>query len=95
MSPGFRGLSLGETAAPSTSSTALPASAARAPFKPRKPDAMLAWAAKETRDAMTPSFKLWYDAYVDCLAGLRLRNSLTAGAAPAGRGEASPGGRWS
>ena len=56
---------------------------------------MLAWAAKEIRDAMTPSFKLWYDAYVDCLAGLRLRNSLAAGAAPAGRGEASHGDRWS
>ena len=25
---------------------------------------------------MTPGFKLWYDAYVDCLAGLRLRNAL-------------------
>ena len=46
----------------------------RAPFKPWRPDAMLAWAGKEARHAMTPGFKLWYDAYVDCLAGLRLRN---------------------
>ena len=37
---------------------------------------MLAWAGKEARDAMAPGFKLWYDAYVDCLAGLRLRNAL-------------------
>ena len=48
----------------------------RAPFKPWRPDAMIAWAGKETRDAMAPGFKLWYDAYVDCLAGLRLRNAL-------------------
>ena len=48
----------------------------RAPFKPWRPDAMLAWAGKEARHAMTPGFKLWYDAYVDCLAGLRLRNAL-------------------
>ena len=48
----------------------------RAPFKPWRPDAMLAWAGKEARDAMTPGFKLWYDAYVDCLAGLRLRSAL-------------------
>ena len=48
----------------------------RAPFKPWRPDAMLAWAGKEARHAMTPGFKLWYDAYVDCLAGLRLRSAL-------------------
>ena len=48
----------------------------RAPFKPWRPDAMLAWAGKEARHAMAPGFKLWYDAYVDCLAGLRLRNAL-------------------
>ena len=48
----------------------------RAPFKPWRPDAMLAWAGKEARHAMAPGFKLWYDAYVDCLAGLRLRSAL-------------------
>ena len=48
----------------------------QASFKPWRPDAMLAWAGKEARDAMAPGFKLWYDAYVDCLAGLRLRNAL-------------------
>ena len=48
----------------------------RAPFKPWRPDAMLAWAGGKARDAMTPGFKLWYGAYVDCLAAVRLRNAF-------------------
>ena len=48
----------------------------RAPFKPWRPDAMLAWAGREARQAMTPGFKLWYGAYVDCLAKARLRSSF-------------------
>ena len=48
----------------------------RAPFKPWRPDAMLAWAGREARQAMTPGFKLWYGAYVDCLAKACLRSSF-------------------
>ena len=48
----------------------------RVPFKPWRPDAMLAWAGGKARDAMTPGFKLWYGAYVDCLAAVRLRNAF-------------------
>ena len=48
----------------------------RAPFKPWRPDAMLAWAGGKARHAMTPGFKLWYGAYVDCLAAARLRSAF-------------------
>ena len=48
----------------------------RASIKPWRPDAMLAWAGGKARDAMTPGFKLWYGAYVDCLAAVRLRNAF-------------------
>ena len=54
----------------------------RAPFKPWRPDAMLAWAGREARQAMTPGYKLWYGAYVDCLAKARLRNTLASARLP-------------
>ena len=57
----------------------------RAPFKPWRPDAMLAWAGREARQAMTPGFKLWYGAYVDCLAKARLRNTLAGARLPPAR----------
>ncbi len=64
----------------------------RAPFKPWRPDAMLAWAGGKARDAMTPGFKLWYGAYVDCLAAVRLRNAFRRPDAHRGSGAAGAAG---
>ena len=57
----------------------------RAPFKPWRPDAMLAWAGREARQAMTPGFKLWYGAWVDCLARARLASAFPALPIPGSR----------
>ena len=46
------------------------------PMKPWRPDAMLYWARAEAALAFPPGYTLWYEAYVDCLAGLRLRNGV-------------------
>ena len=46
---------------------------------------MLAWAGREARQAMTPGFKLWYGACVDCLAKARLRNTLASARLPPAR----------
>ena len=64
----------------------------RAPFKPWRPDAMLAWAGGTARDAMTPCFKLWYGAYVDCLAAVRLRNAFRRPDAHRGSGASGAAG---
>ena len=57
----------------------------RTPFKPWRPDAMLAWAGREAPGAMTPGFNLWYDAWVDRLAAARLCSSLPAASGPGER----------
>lgn len=44
--------------------------------KPWRPGAMLKWAQKGAGANMLPSFKLWYNAYMDCLAGAYLRNRV-------------------
>ena len=64
----------------------------RAPFKPWRPDAMLAWAGGKARHAMTPGFKLWYGAYVDCLAAARLRSAFRRPDAHRGSGAAGAAG---
>ena len=64
----------------------------RAPFKPWRPDAMLAWAGGTARDTMTPGFKLWYGAYVDCLAAVRLRNAFRRPDAHRGAGASGAAG---
>ena len=46
------------------------------PDKPWQPDAMLAWMSGTVSFKSAPAFKLWYDAYVDCLAGAHMRNAL-------------------
>ena len=64
----------------------------RAPFKPWRPDAMLAWAGGTARDAMMPGFKLWYGAYVDCLAAVRLRSAFRRPDAHRGSGASGAAG---
>lgn len=46
------------------------------PDKPWQPDAMLAWMSGTVSFKSAPAFKLWYDAWVDCLAGAHTRNAL-------------------
>ena len=46
------------------------------PDKPWQPDAMLAWMSGTVSFKSAPAFKLWYDAWVDCLAGAHMRNAL-------------------
>ena len=64
----------------------------RASIKPWRPDAMLAWAGGKARDAMTPCFKLWYGAYVDCLAAVRLRSAFPRPDAHRGAGASGAAG---
>ena len=66
----------------------------RARCKPWRPGAMLAWAGKEARHTMTPGFKLWYGAYVDCLAGSQLRKAFRRTGTHRRPGGASDPGPW-
>ena len=50
------------------------------PIKPWSPQAMLHWARPNPTYAIAPGFKLWYEAYVQCLAGVNLRHRLRLGA---------------
>ena len=50
--------------------------------KPWRPEAMLKWAHKGAEANMPPGFKLWYNAYVDCLANAYLKNRLRRSGAP-------------
>ena len=52
------------------------------PIKPWSPRAMLHWARPNPAYAVAPGFKLWYDAYVQCLADMHLRRRLRLGASP-------------
>ena len=60
------------------------------PIKPWSPKAMLHWARPSPTYAVAPGFKLWYEAYVRCLANLHLRHRLRLGARPAAHPEQSP-----
>ena len=53
------------------------------PIKPWSPKAMLHWARPNPTYALAPGYKLWYEAYVQCLAGLHLRRRRRLGATPA------------
>ena len=64
----------------------------RASIKPWRPDAMLAWAGGTAWDAMTPCFKLWYGAYVDCLAARTFAQRLPAPDAHRGAGASGAAG---
>ena len=44
------------------------------PVKPWMLDAMLDKVDGISRDGLTPHFKLWYDAWLDCITGAHLRN---------------------
>lgn len=60
------------------------------PIKPWSPRAMLHWARPNPTYAVAPGFKLWYDAYVQCLADLHLRHRLRLGASPTPRTAKAP-----
>ena len=57
--------------------------------KPWRPEAMLKAAHKGFGADLLPSFKLWYNAYMDCLANAYLRNRLRHSGAPTMLGEPS------
>ena len=48
------------------------------PIKPWEPHAMLHWTRGDGHRAPAPAFKLWYHAWVDCLAAAHLRAAFRA-----------------
>ena len=59
------------------------------PVKPWMPEAMLRWAQGDTKQRPRDLFRLWYDAYLGCLADAHLRNAMRRfGAARAAPGSA-------
>ena len=52
------------------------------PIKPWSPKAMLHWARPNPTYAVAPGYKLWYEAYLHCLANMHLRHRKRLGAIP-------------